>query len=623
MKKKRFEIIFTAILLFFCFSFLNAQSHREKNKKIPECGLNQTFLKSLADPSRHFAAKQSAQNTSAAGTLICGRFKFYLQDVALSVGYGFDDPGTGTAYQQCLCDAATYIQSILNIPAGDGSLIEININQSWDYAHNPVPSYLSSYVLATGGPYFSSQNFVNNVAGFYGGNAYDHCTTGNDPDTTTIDGDITFNFGMSFTDCSLRYCGSYDLYTVSLHELTHVLGWLSGIKENATTKLPESFFGSNKFSKYDQYFLYYGNIYTGPFTQLVNHSSLTNPYINSSIPANALTSGNIWLNNVVKNTYGANQNCTVLALDSAYIGSSAPNSISHFDDIAETYGRIGFVAPGFTPDYVMGEFINDDQQKRTYTNQELRALQKMGYVFSSSFLNSHSINANFTNQQIINNTHPYTTKVFIDSAWFNSFAATDNIDLGNFTPVDYSITACQSVTINLSADVQIKDAENDPIFIYPGSLFNIRGCGLPGNNHNALTVNTSTAGDVITYNPPPGFVGRAQFGFHLYDGKEKGPFIIYTIDVSACNSCIGTNPNLIVNGTFESGEEVKTLSNPSPDNSNIMANRYKKYPPASWALFSDGKIYPGGGSQVVRESKGCTQNEESLDFRFLLLVPGG
>jgi hypothetical protein len=323
----------------------------------------------------------------------------------------------------------------------------------------------------------------------------------------------------------------------------------------------------------------------------------------------------LWLNGNIWHDPVNNQNQPLYAMPFALTQSAPPNTISHFNDFQDSYDIIAHKSPGFTPDYVMGPVFWNNQIKETYTTQELRALNTMGYNYTTAFLTSNTINPPNTNATVVNNRHPFTNKNIIDLSWSLGGAYTLNeIDDPAFTAADFNITNCQSINISLASDNSIIDANStNPKRIFPGSLYNIRGCGINGNNHNALTVTSTPTGDIITYNPRPDFIGRAQFGFHLYDGIEKGAFMIYTVDVSACNPC---PTNIVVNGSFEEGAEIKTQANPTPDNSSMLFYRDMKYQGFYASILPDGITHTTTATSVVRNSNLCTANEGYFGWPF-------
>jgi hypothetical protein len=593
------------VLLFVAVLSLNrshAQTHDSLHlsndlHKQGHCGMSGDYLKKINQADYRadlHATFQTATNNFAPGPAVmtCGRFQLFFQDVNLGVGYGFDDPVVGANLRQCACDVATYIQTVYEIPAGDGTPIEIFFDQSWGGSYSVgLPSPVT---LAIGGPVLSNTAFLSGTSGFYGGNTYDHYTTGIDPDAGNIDGVIQVNFGLPFRDCSQpRNCATYDLYSVLLHEFTHAMGWFSSVKEAPIESIYTPFL---QYSKYDEFFLFYGDVRTGPLTKIVDNST----YLINSVPAYALSAGsNLWVRDNLQNDPVNNQNFPGFSNLAYTLGGTPPGTSSHLADYQTAFQDFSSNAPGFIQNYVMSHSFQYNQVRNVWTEQEMRALNTMGYQFAPGFLT--------TNGYVVTNRHPYTTKVFWDYSWTNTGPYyLSEAELNTYTPPDDTITNCDSTVFDLSADPTLFDADGDPIRIFPGSLYNIRGTGSGGNNHNCLTVTSTPSGDVIKYVPRPDFLGRAQFGFHLYDGKEKGDFMIYTIDVSGCNTC---GSNLVVAKDFEEGMEIKTQLNPLPDNAASHFFRNIKHVGGSNTILADGVTFPNSNGVVTEKATDCTPNE--------------
>ncbi|HOZ41524.1 MAG TPA: hypothetical protein PLL25_12015 [Flavobacteriales bacterium] len=224
---------------------------------------------------------------------------------------------------------------------------------------------------------------------------------------------------------------------------------------------------------------------------------------------------------------------------------------------------------------------NMGQLKRTYTLQELRALLALGYQFNPAYLNSTSINGADQNGPLINsNTPPYSDD-------FVGYFTGDSPSWPDYEiTVHGTINNCDDFIVDLSARPELHDDQGDPIRVFPNSLYNIRGCGDGGNNHLQLALNSTPAGDVITFTPRPNFYGRAQFGFHLWDGHELGDFVVYTVEVlrDACFQC--PSNNLALNGDYEEGTEVALLNDETVINSVLRDGKEGRL--ARGLHFSDG-----------------------------------
>lgn len=187
-------------------------------------------------------------------------------------------------------------------------------------------------------------------------------------------------------------------------------------------------------------------------------------------------------------------------------------------------------------------------ERRNYTKGEIQTLKNLlGYTIKFPYSTSH----------IITNQIPWSSRM--SSTNYSTMFSLEAKDIFHEKlKADTSINNDSGVfwKIVLRSDTTLHDADGDTIKIYPNSIVNFRGAGKGGNNHNCLSVNS--AGTEITYVPRPDFTGRCQFGFNLWDGKEKGAFVLYTIDVFKGNKVKAkAGEELVMNGDFEEGSEVK------------------------------------------------------------------
>lgn len=132
-------------------------------------------------------------------------------DVTGNTDLGFDDPTEGADRQATFEAVLTYVDSILN--ESPATAIDVQVNASQTDA---------SGFLASCGTFFSAS------PGFTSGAAFDHITTGVDPFGGTPDISATFDFGYPWnSELDAVGGGEFDLATVTLHEMTHGLGFLS------------------------------------------------------------------------------------------------------------------------------------------------------------------------------------------------------------------------------------------------------------------------------------------------------------------------------------------------------------------------------------------------------------
>jgi hypothetical protein len=480
----------------------------------------------------------------------CGKFDLYYDDLLpSSPPFGFADPTFGLDRINTLCAVMQYIQSTFNLSSVSSSNpIRINIKQSLSPA-NPSTSDWA----AIASPGYINTGIPHIINGFI----YDYVTTGVDPiSTSQFHAQITVNFDQIVTPTSPPFviiwqdnysapfinC-KYDLFTVLLHEMGHAMGWFSLTNVTSPTALG-SIISGNQYSGID-FTVHKGTIFpTSTLSKLILGSP-TSPFINPAIATNTtnIINNDLWINNFsAPNNYPVYSGIYPFSLSNLSLGGV----ISHMDRQRFSYSSRERISPGDYQDFVMGPALSKGQLIRSFSKGEIKTFLQLGYNLNPAYASA--------NPNIAINKTPFSTKM----AGYTNFL-NDNFPDAVLADFTFTNNIASSFTINLASDASLIDNDGDPISIYPNSLFNIRGCGMGGNNHNCLAISSNSR--QIVYTPRPGFFGRAQFGFNLYDGKEKGGFTIYTIEVAKGTNNLNCVPgsNIVLNGGFEEGTEIKRL----------------------------------------------------------------
>ncbi len=564
------------VCLLFMGNIVYAQEPRpeEKTEDLHNhefCGFK-PYSKEVADEINAKSAQRALTTFPSNWTTVnCGNFRvIYEQDP----GSGFYAPDS-TIKRNCVCNVLQYIESVVDVNvdvnAGDDP-IEILFTASQNNS--------GSSTLAFATPLWPAAATLTNTPGYYGGYLYDHITTGTDPDPNVEDGRITVNFGHDYA-----YCGDpigtceYDFSAVILHEMTHLLGFASLVNLNGGNI--ESIIAPNVFSKFDEQFLYH----TNSLNKVVDISAFSgtggiNPAVTS------VTSNNIWLNNDNLSTTRTNQ--PIFSPTTFAFGGS----LSHFEgnELWVIGTNRNSISPDFTPNYVMNSSAKKGQAKNGFTMQDIRVLDVLGY------------NIIGTPASILGNRPPITTETIVTP---NSTLYPRQTPPAGDASLYFTTDNCNSVSIDITSINTLIDPDGDALTIYPGSLENIRGCGNGGNNHNQLSVNAGN--NIVTFTPRNDFWGRAQFGLHLFDGKERGAFVVFTIDVTKNPNCFNFTSEMMMNGSFEEGRETRLLSDP---NVGVLEEVDTRIHYARGWRFADGMEYINGGGwqdPVVRNSTNpCT-----------------
>jgi hypothetical protein len=473
------------ITLFFATFFamsVNAQVPQDFTFDHAECGTSPEAIDNFNDVAwGRVAAGPNDPFTPigtfpAGGIVTCGRFKLYFEDFAFNEG--FFDPANGANRRNTFCAVVTYVQSVLSMQniTNTNQYVDVHVRRSYTPLF-PAPNQYGA--LAVGGPYYPANysSTVNNTAGIFNGFAYDHITTGNDPDATAYDCVVRVNFHQvwiqnvyythSYWDqpSSLNQKCVFDLYSVLLHEVTHGLGWISNINEDSTNpNLPIKSAhntGSNnnhQFTRYDNVFLHFNNANnnlssTANFDKLI----INGPAINTQVNTNnqPIRFSKIWLYN---NNRPLNQ--PVYSGDYVFMHAlpqlaGVPASfLSHLNEQLMSFTFTQRISPGFSPLYVMGPFMNIGEQKRLLTFQEIRALLQLGYTANPSYVNLNTVQLNTPANYLAGQFTEYVQGT--GNSGFPEGAMPNILTLANNS-------SGVSLNIDLFSNINLMDANGDPI----------------------------------------------------------------------------------------------------------------------------------------------------------------
>jgi hypothetical protein len=583
----------------------------ERNLTQVSCGASASYFKSLT----------SSLPTGEGGTAMvlpgvfppwavdtCGKFRIFYADRVWGTGNGFDGP-TGLNRRNLLCQVLTYVQATIDfslIPPGQ--YIRIYVDTSYAAGVYPAP-YGTDFYARAGALY-------NPLAtGVVNGYVHDFVLSGIDPAAGAYHASMQFNFHRIFalldpTDTLLEsvpisyYEGflgmdkcKIDLYSTMLHEITHIMGW-SSYMSIWPGSVPASVYSSIDTSVH----------YAPRYTSL---TSLAKNLSGGFMLASPLPKDNtFWISGKQ-----APDNYPVYTWAEYFSGYKFSDNFAHLNGSWTSYHLQGRNSPGDYMDYVMEPAISEGVTRRVFSKAELQVLHDiLGYNYTVSI----------ATDPVVINKLPWSSKM-ASVAYDQKFHLDSLSAYYEKLPADKILVNDIGATwlLNLSADTTLKDEDGDLLRVYPGSLVNFRGCGEGGNNHNRLTL--AAGGTQIIYTPRHNFYGRAQFGFNLYDGKEKGGFVLYTIDVKR-----GTNvsslpgENLVINGDFEEGTEVKLRNTHEDVNNTSFDMGLSRSGRLHGAHFADGHPYdlfpnfwlPGGGGVAIKNAAVTCDSTFSLTYAF-------
>ncbi len=590
-------ILKSIVLLSLCFAPQYTKAQTIPDSFFAVCGANAHFISHNVTPPT-----TPGPPFSSSAIKTCGKIDVYYEDINSGTGAGFDDHtavttstlGTtvGDIRMATFCQVLNDIQNTFDFANVTSGNLRLYVDLSLTPTVTPATPGVMWYARA-------SPNFDNTTPGITAGYFNEYVTTGVDKAlaTTFYHGHVQVNFDRNVSslgtpypfimqdDYTLTRNCQIDLYTTLLHEMGHVLGWISLVQFTGTCcggtspcncvyyTLPNTYttpmqipgFAANIFSKLDTAITGAPSITTKPSTATLNHlvvGSSGGLYILNATAYDA--NSNYWLNAFsAPDNYPVFSGVTIAGLDTSYTGSF----LSHMDDQNYTYTFRERMSPGDRQTYVMAASLRPGHYKREFSKGEIQTfVRTLGYNLETSYATAHP---NVFNHLPASN--KMSTTMVIDA--YNYMDYTED----NAT-IDYTMTNNTGVsqTINLSTlpSGDLVDADGDPITIDASTIVNLRGCGNGWNNHSALSW-SGTNPTSITYTPRANFYGKAQFGFNINDGNENGAYRVVTIDVKRGNNVSSTlsGGNMVCNGDFEEGSEIRTLANQTQQNSYCFHGR--------------------------------------------------
>jgi Secretion system C-terminal sorting domain len=474
-------------------------------------------------------------NSTAKSTLLCtsGIFELYFE-----AGSGMENTtdATQNARRAVVCQVFNDISNFINTPLKNvGNTNKVRILVKDISQITSVPNVLG---VASG---FYNIPF-NTTAGFGGivdNEVWKTIISGKDSYTnvvsplTTVNttptasgifyhGMMAFNFtGITWnTNLTINApIGSYDLYTVMLHEITHALGFASLINNNGSSNLSTGF---NYYSRYDRFLKNNANTQFLITNGTTNCSTMYNYGFNSLVPTSVLQ----------PNTGSCIANQTTCSSAIQFVGTSTtpvynPNcfdpasSLSHFEDlcVAPNVNDAYFVMSDASSNGVQANSVNT---KRFLKPEERNALIDIGYSLNITYGNNTTVSGSFNN-------YGGTVNAGVNVAGIN-----DGINSsGNYTFIGNSGA---SITINgiLTNDTNATSFECLQDVYSPATL-----SATSGTSTTSITFSSTVTGLHLLRYVPINAAGKRGNITYIY---------VYVNFVSCAtpNAC-----NFVLNGNFE------------------------------------------------------------------------
>jgi hypothetical protein len=244
---RRLLLLFLSLLALQTTLVTNSSAQSDP-EHIGHCGVSASFIAAAGyDPNssnNSIAGPMPATSFPSSAVFTCGKFKVYCEDFTLSYQKGFADPTYGPTRCSTLCAVLSYIQSVFDFSAmGSNDYIRILVNKSRvpvDFETAPGTMWLAR----------SAPGYDETVQGVTNGWIYDYATTGNEPTggPDLFHAQLFMNFHATWPDVvnpePIDYQEShlgtvddcqYDLYSVLLHEMGHMMGFFSYVEYTPLT----------------------------------------------------------------------------------------------------------------------------------------------------------------------------------------------------------------------------------------------------------------------------------------------------------------------------------------------------------------------------------------------------